>query len=132
MTLSKGSRAGAAIAMDDIKVIIHCVSMLAMCRLNFQVQWLPVLAHEVAREVQHQQQLFPEVTESPENESTGITEVSNEENNTELTGNVTTTASEAEETSGSGDSSESEGSATEGSTESEEVRTSVRFNTQLK
>merc|ERR1719234_974364 len=107
VTLSKGSRAGAAIAMDDIKV-----------------QWLPVLAHEVAREVEHQQQLFPEVIESPENESTGITEVSNEENNTELTGNVTTTASEAEETSGSGDSSESEGSATEGSTESEEVTSS--------
>merc|ERR1719234_2742517 len=107
VTLSKGTRAGAAIAMDDIKV-----------------QWLPVLAHEVAREVEHQQQLFPEVTESPENESTGITEVPNEENITELIGNLTTTASEAEETSGSGDSSESEGSATEGSTESEEVTSS--------
>merc|ERR1719234_2307701 len=107
VTLSKGSRAGAAIAMDDIKV-----------------QWLPVLAHEVAREVEHQQQLFPEVIESPENESTGITEVPSEENNTELIGNLTTTASEAEETSGSGDSSESEGSATEGSTESEEVTSS--------
>merc|ERR1719234_1258627 len=107
VTLSKGTRAGAAIAMDDIKV-----------------QWLPVLAHEVAREVEHQQQLFPEVTESPENESTGITEVPNEENITELIGNLTTTASEAEETSGSGDSSESEGSATEGSTESEEVTAS--------
>merc|ERR1719234_542736 len=108
VTLSKGSRAGAAIAMDDIKV-----------------QWLPVLAHEVAREVEHQQQLFPEVTESPENESTGITEVSNEEeNDTEMIGNLTTTAPEAEETSGSGDSSESEGSATEGSTESEEVTSS--------
>merc|ERR1719234_1139372 len=107
VTLSKGTRAGAAIAMDDIKV-----------------QWLPVLAHEVAREVEHQHQLFPEVTESPENEPTGITEVSNEENNTEMIGNLTTTASEAEETSGSGDSSESEGSATEGSTESEEVTSS--------
>merc|ERR1719234_3038886 len=107
VTLSKGSRAGAAIAMDDIKV-----------------QWLPVLAHEVAREVEHQQQLFPEVIESPENKSTGITEVSNEENNTEMIGNLTTTASEAEESSGSGDSSESEGSATEGSTESEEVTSS--------
>merc|ERR1719234_2210434 len=108
VTLSKGTRAGAAIAMDDIKV-----------------QWLPVLAHEVAREVEHQQQLFPEVTESPENESTeGSSEVPNEENIAELTGNVTTTASEAEETSGSGDSSESEGSATEGSTESEEVTSS--------
>merc|ERR1719234_2341327 len=108
VTLSKGSRAGAAIAMDDIKV-----------------QWLPVLAHEVAREVEHQQQLFPEVTESSENEPTEITEVSNEEeNNTEMIGNLTTTASEAEETSGSGDSSESEGSATEGSTESEEVTAS--------
>ena len=92
-----------------------------------------MLAHEVAREVQHQQQLFPEVTESPEDESTEeSSEVPNEENIAELTGNVTTTASEAEETSGSGDSSESEGSATEGSTESEEVRTSVRFDTQLK
>ena len=99
-----------------------------MYMLIFQVQWLPVLAHEVAREVEHQQQLFPEVTESPENEST---EESSELPNEEI-GNVTTTASEAEEASGSGDSSESEGSATEGSTESEEVRTSVRFNTQLK
>merc|ERR1719234_2758778 len=108
VTLSKGTRAGAAIAMDDIKV-----------------QWLSVLAHEVAREVEHQQQLFPEVTESPENESTEeSSEVPNEENITELTGNLTTTASEAEESSGSGDSSESEGSATEGSTESEEVTSS--------
>merc|ERR1719264_2062069 len=63
VTLSKGTRAGAAIAMDDIKV-----------------QWLPVLAHEVAKEVQHQQQLFPEVTKSPkENQSSEVTE-SPEEN----------------------------------------------------
>ena len=81
-----------------------------------------MLAHEVAKEVKHQQQLFPEVTESPENEPTRITEGLQNGENLELTGNVTTTAS-AEETSGSGDSSESEGSATEGSSESEEVRT---------
>ena len=80
-----------------------------------------MLAHEVAKEVEHQQQLFPEVTESPVNESTEVAEGQKEEN-LELTANVTTTAS-AEETSGSGDSSESEGSATEGSSESEEVRT---------
>ena len=79
-----------------------------------------MLAHEVAKEVEHQQQLFPEVTESPVNESTEVAEGQNEEN-LELTGNVTTTTP-AEETSGSGDSAESEGSATEGSSESEEVR----------
>ena len=78
-----------------------------------------MLAHEVAKEVEHQQQLFPEVTESPENESTEVAEGQNEEN-LELTANVTTTTP-VEETSGSGDSAESESSATEGSSESEEV-----------
>merc|ERR1719175_431082 len=106
VTLSKGSRAGAAIAMDDIKV-----------------QWLPVLAHEVSREVKHQQQLFSEVTETPEKESTGATEEqgSSEAPNMGKTdaANVTTVAP-AEEASGSGDSGESEGSSTEGSSESEE------------
>ena len=94
-----------------------------MCRWISQVQWLPVLAHEVSREVKHQQQLFPEVTETPEKESTGATEQqgSSEAPNMGQTdaANATTVAP-TEEASGSGDSSESEGSATEGSSESEE------------
>ena len=68
-----------------------------------QVQWLPVLAHEAAKEVQHQQHLF-------------LSELPNEE--TTEAGNATM-ASTTEETSGSG---ENEGSATEGSSEGEEVR----------
>ena len=79
-----------------------------------------MLAHEVASEVQHQQQLFPEVTESPEEESSVVTE----EPNVGKTDAANVTVASAEETSGSGDSAESEeGSATEGSSESEEVRT---------
>ena len=78
-----------------------------------------MLAHEVAKEVQHQQQLFPEVTESPEeNQSSEVTE----EPNVVQTEAANGTVASAEETSGSGDSAESEeGSATEGSSESEEV-----------
>ena len=78
-----------------------------------------MLAHEVAREVQHQQQLFPEVTEAPEeNQSSEVTE----EPNVVQTEAANVTVASAEETSGSGDSAESEeGSATEGSSESEEV-----------
>ena len=78
-----------------------------------------MLAHEVASEVQHQQQLFPEVTESPENPSSEVTEGPN----VGQTDGANVTMASAEETSGSGDSTESEeGSATEGSSESEEVR----------
>ena len=77
-----------------------------------------MLAHEVAKEVQHQQQLFPEVTEAPENQSSEVTE----EPNVGQTEAANVTVASAEETSGSGDSAESEeGSATEGSSESEEV-----------
>ena len=47
-----------------------------------------MLAHEVAKEVEHQQQLFPEVTESPENEPTRITEGLQNGENLELTGNA--------------------------------------------
>ena len=122
VALSKGTGAGAAIAMDDIKVIFY-IKASSMCRWISQVQWLPVLAHEVSREVKHQQQLFPEVTETPEKESTGATEEqgSSEAPNMGQTdaANVTTVAP-TEEASGSGDSGESEGSATEGSSESEE------------
>lgn len=51
VTLSKGTRAGAAIAMDDIKV-----------------RWLAELSHEAVEDVQHQQELFPKVTDSPKND----------------------------------------------------------------
>ena len=78
-----------------------------------------MLAHEVVSEVQHQQQLFPEVTKSPEEESSEVTE----QPNVGKTDAANVTVASAEETSGSGDSAESEeGSATEGSSESEEVR----------
>ena len=98
-----------------------CIKASNMCRWISQVQWLPVLAHEVSREVKHQQQLFPEVTETPKKESTGEEQGSSEVPNMGKTdaANVTTVAP-TEEASGSGDSSESEGSATEGSSESEE------------
>ena len=90
-----------------------------------------MLAHEVAKEVQHQQQLFPEVTEAPEeNQSSEVTESPEnqssevtEEPNLGQTEAANGTVASAEETSGSGDSAESEeGSSTEGSSESEEVR----------
>ena len=74
----------------------------------------PLLEHEVASEVQHQQQLFPEVTESPKEESSEVTE----EPNVGKTDAANVTVASAEETSGSGDSDESD----EGSSESEEVR----------
>ena len=103
VTLSRGTRAGSVIAMDDIKVIIiHHLKHKFSLIFDGQVQWLPVLAHEAAKEVQHQQHLF-------------LSELPNEEN-TEA-GNVTMASTE--ETSGSG---ENEGSATEGSSGEEEVR----------
>ena len=89
--------------MDDIKVIIiHHLKHKFSLIFDSQVQWLPVLAHEAAKEVQHQQHLF-------------LSELPNEE--TTEAGNVTMASTE--ETSGSG---ENEGSATEGSSEEEEVR----------
>ena len=104
VTLSRGTRAGSVIAMDDIKVIIiHHLKNKFSLIFDSQVQWLPVLAHEAAKEVQHQQHLF-------------LSELPNEE--TTEAGNVTM-ASTTEETSGSG---ENEGSATEGSSGGEEVR----------
>ena len=104
VTLSRGTRAGSVIAMDDIKVIIiHHLKHKFSLIFDSQVQWLPVLAHEAAKEVQHQQHLF-------------LPELPNEE--TTEAGNVTI-SSTTEETSGSG---ENEGSATEGSSGEEEVR----------
>ena len=110
VTLSRGTRAGSVIAMDDIKVIIiHHLKNKFSLIFDSQVQWLPVLAHEAAKEVQHQQHLF-------------LSELPNEE--TTEAGNVTMASTE--ETSGSG---ENEGSATEGSSGEEEVRLEPELST---
>ena len=103
VTLSKGTRAGAAIAMDDIKVIFQTIFETRHFGSIFQVRWLAELSHEAAEEVQHQQELFPEVTDSPEN--------NDEEENGEGS------SDEAEKgNSGSGDDLvDSEESSTEGS-----------------
>ena len=70
----------------------------------FQVRWLAELSHEAVEEVEHQQELFPEVTDSPENDE-------NSEENGEGS------SDEAEKgNSGSGDDLvDSEESSTEGS-----------------
>ena len=106
VTLSKGTRAGAAIAMDDIKVYFELFfkpGIVMHCGSIFQVRWLAELSHEAVEEVQHQQELFPEVTDSPEN--------NDEEENGEGS------SDEAEKgNSGSGDDLvDSEESSTEGS-----------------
>ena len=104
VTLSKGTRAGAAIAMDDIKVIFQTIFETRHFGSIFQVRWLAELSHEAVEEVQHQQELFPEVTDSPENDE-------NSEENGEGS------SDEAEKgNSGSGDDvMDSEESSTEGS-----------------
>ena len=103
VTLSKGTRAGAAIAMDDIKVIFQTIFETRHFGSIFQVRWLAELSHEAVEEVQHQQELFPEATRSPEN--------NDEEENGEGS------SDEAEKgNSGSGDDLvDSEESSTEGS-----------------
>ena len=103
VTLSKGTRAGAAIAMDDIKVYFELFLKHCIVGRFFQVRWLAELSHEAVEEVQHQQELFPEVIDSPENDDGG----ENGEGSTD----------EAEkENSGSGDNvMDSEESSTEGS-----------------
>ena len=67
VTLSKGTRAGAAIAMDDIKVIFRILFEARHCGSIFQVRWLAELSHEAVEEVQHQQELFPENDNGGEN-----------------------------------------------------------------
>ena len=104
VTLSKGTRAGAAIAMDDIKVIFQTIFETRHFGSIFQVRWLAELSHEAVEDVQHQQELFPKVTDSPKNDE-------NSEENGEGS------SDEAEkEGSGSGDDLvDSEESSTEGS-----------------
>ena len=67
VTLSKGTRAGAAIAMDDIKVIFQTIFETRHFGSIFQVRWLAELSHEAVEEVQHQQELFPENDDGGEN-----------------------------------------------------------------
>ena len=67
VTLSKGTRAGAAIAMDDIKVIFRTIFETRHFGSIFQVRWLAELSHEAVEEVQHQQELFPENDNGGEN-----------------------------------------------------------------
>ena len=67
VTLSKGTRAGAAIAMDDIKVIFRTLFETRHCGSIFQVRWLAELSHEAVEEVQHHQELFPENDDGGEN-----------------------------------------------------------------
>ena len=67
VTLSKGTRAGAAIAMDDIKVIFQTIFETRHFGSIFQVRWLAELSHEAVEEVQHQQELFPENDNGGEN-----------------------------------------------------------------
>ena len=71
VTLSKGTRAGAAIAMDDIKVYFELFLKHCIVGRFFQVRWLAELSHEAVEEVEHQQELFPEITDSPENDDGG-------------------------------------------------------------
>ena len=67
VTLSKGTRAGAAIAMDDIKVIFQTIFETRHFGSIFQVRWLAELSHEAVEEVQHQQELFPKNDDGGEN-----------------------------------------------------------------
>ena len=97
VTLSKGTRAGAAIAMDDIKVYFELFLKHCIVGRFFQVRWLAELSHEAVEEVQHQQELFPKNDNGEdgssdeaekENSGSGDDMMDSEESSTEVSGQV--------------------------------------------